>query len=227
MNRPSTPLIMVILVLGSTLPALSQVESPQTPAAAPIVTTVTTPAASPVVVNPPPPKTHLQAMAEEKGTLIICGYSDVGTVQRDDGSYVRITAAEFTNTATSLKAYGLLVFIHQADAGSRETRSYIDDDELDNLLSSLDSMSRLDRTTTTMNDFDAKIRTRGDLDIANINDAGSREVAFHGVEIISTSGEELWASARFPLGRLAEVQQYLTTGKQLIDKAKANKAATP
>jgi hypothetical protein len=74
-----------------------------------------------------------------------------------------------------------------------------------------------------MNAFDARFRTRGDLDISNLDNAGVREVAFHGVEISSTSGQEEWATARFPLARLAEVQQYLASAKQLIQKAKDNK----
>jgi hypothetical protein len=148
-------------------------------------------------------------------------------VQRDDGSYVRITAAEFTNTANASKQYGLLVFIHQADGSAHETRSFIDEDELDPLLSSLDAMSKLDRTATQLNDFDAKIRTRGDLEIANIDSDGVREVAFHGVEIVSSSGQELWAATHFPLARLGEITQYLTTGKQLLDRAKEAKQSAP
>jgi hypothetical protein len=181
-------------------------------------------ATSAVVVNPPPPKTHLQAAAEQKGALIIGGYTDVGTVQREDGGSIRITAAEFTNTATSTREYGLLVFIHQqADGVARDTRSFIDADEVDSLLSALDGMSKLDRTTTTLNDFDARFRTRGDLEIANVNVNGVREVNFHGVEIISSSGQEIWASTHFPLARLSEVTQYLTAGKQLIEKDKESK----
>jgi hypothetical protein len=180
-------------------------------------------AAAVVVVNPPPPKTHLQSMAEQKGALIVCGYTDVGTITNQDGSSVTITAAEFTNTSTATKTYGLLVFIHQAGASARDTRSYLDDDELDSLLSSLDAMAKLDRTTTQLNNFDAKIRTRGDLEIANIDAGGVRLVDFHGVEIVSSSGQEVWASTRFPLARLADVEQYLTSAKQLIDKAKDNR----
>jgi len=227
MTQLSAASLTVMLLVCSTLPAMGQVDSPQTestPTAVPVVINNTSAAPSPVViVNPPPPKTHLQAMAEQKGTLIVCGYTDVGTVQRDDGSYVRVTAAEFTNMGNATKQYGLLVFVHQTDGTARETRSYIDEDEVDQLLSSLDAMSKLDRTNTQMNDYDAKIRTRGDLEIANIDDAGVREVAFHGVEIVSSSGLEIWATTRFPLGRLSEITQYLTTGKQLIEKAKENK----
>jgi hypothetical protein len=218
MIRPiAAPLALSLglsLLIGSAVKAQVQTEVVQTqaPAAAPVV-----------VVNPPPPKTHLQAVAEQKGALIVAGFTDVGTVQREDGGYVRVSAAQYTNTATSVKQFGLLVFIHAGDAGDREVRSYIDEDEIDTLLTSLDSMSKLDRTATQLNDFDARFRTRGDLEIANVNNNGVREVAFHGVEIVSTSGVEIWGTTRFPLARLAEVEQYLTTGKQLIDKAKANK----
>jgi hypothetical protein len=226
MIKLSGSCLAATFLLGCTLAALGQVDAPQTesaPTAVPVV--VNTPSPTPViVVSPPPPKTHLQAMAEQKGVLIVCGYTDVGTVQREDGSFVRITAAEFTNTANSSKEYGLLFFIHQTDAGNvREIRSYLDEDELDPLLTALDAMGKLDKTATPLNDYDAKIRTRGDLEIGNIDDAGVREIAFHGVEIISSSGQEVWAATRFPLARLAEVFQYLNTGKQLIDKAKEGK----
>lgn len=229
MNQLSVALLAILLFFFSALTAMGQAEAPSqtesNPTAVPVVINNTSPAPAPVViVNPPPPKTHLQAMAELKGTLIVCGFTDIGTVQHEDGSYVRITAAEFTNVGNATKQYGLLVFIHQTESGTaRETRSYIDEDEVDQLISSLDTMSKLDRTTTQMNDYDAKIRTRGDLEIANIDDGGAREVAFHGVEIISSSGQEVWATTRFPLGRLADVIQYLTSGKQMIDKVKETK----
>jgi len=179
-----------------------------------------------IVITPPAPKTHLQAMCEQKGALIIGGYTDVGTVQREDGSFVRITAAEFTNSVTNAKESGLLIYVHQTapgGGGSLETRSFIDQDELDSLLSSLDAMSKLDKTTTSLNDFEAHFRTRGDLEISSIDDNGVREVSFHGVEISSSSGQIIWATIRLPLARLAEVQQYLATAKQLIDKDKDNK----
>ncbi len=178
-----------------------------------------------VVTSPPPPKTHLQEMAEHKGSLVVCGFTDIGALQRDDGGYVRITAAQFTDTAAQQTAWGVLLFIHQPDAANREVRTFIDDDELDNLLSSLDSLGRLDHGATALNNFDANIRTRGDLDIANIDAGGARELAFHGVEFVSTSGEETWAAVRFPLARVAELQQYLTTAKQTLDKAKQAKPA--
>jgi hypothetical protein len=210
------------LVLCCAASAFGQAEAQQSDGASPVIVNSVTPN-SIIVVTPPAPKTRLEAMAEQKGALIVCGYTDVGTVQREDGSFVRITAAEFTNSTTNAKEYGLLVYVHQtlaAGAGTQETRSYIDQDEVDSLLSSLDTMSKLDRTTTSLNDFDARFRTRGDLEISSIDDNGVREVAFHGVEISSSSGQEIWATTRFPLARLAEVQQYLTTAKQIVDKIK-------
>jgi hypothetical protein len=222
MNRLLAVSLAAGILLSWTVGSFGQTtETPQQQV--PVQVQVQAPSVVPVVVvNPPPPKTHLQAMADQKGALIVAGYTDVGTVQREDGGYVRITAAEYTNTATSTKQYGLLVFIHGSDASEREVRTYVDDDEIDTLLSSLDSMNRLDHTATQLNDFDARYRTRGDLEIANIDANGVREVTFHGVEISSTSGQEVWATTHFPLVRLADVAQYLTTGKQLIDKAKTN-----
>ena len=210
MNLPSPFPLAAALCLLSALPALAQTD--------PLPTDTST---SEVVVAPPPPKTHLQAMAEQKGVLVVGGYTDVGTVQNEAGSSVRITAAQFTNSQTSAKETGLLIFIHQViDGGSRETKSYIDGDEVDSLLSSLDAMAKLDRTTTTLDDFQARFRTRGDLEITSLDDAGVRIVSIHGVEISSSSGQESWATTRFPLARLAQIQQYLTTAKQLIDRVK-------
>jgi hypothetical protein len=213
MNRRFALPLVAGLCLVAALPALAQTDPPPTDTGT-----------SEVVVTPPPPKTHLQAMAEQKSVLIVGGYTDVGTVQNEAGSSVRITVAQLTNSQTSAKETGLLVFLHQVvDGGSRETKSYIDGDEVDSLLSSLDAMSKLDRTTTTLDDFQARYRTRGDLEITSLDDAGVRIVSLHGVEISSSSGQESWATTRFPLARLAQVQQCLTTAKQLIDRTKENK----
>ena len=114
-----------------------------------------------------------------------------------------------------------MVTVHQTQ-GNRSARSYIDDDELDDLLNALQSMERLDHTVTNLSDFTARYRTRGDLEIGNAASDGAREMVVRSVQIQPSSGEIVWATAREPLSRLGDLIQCLTTGKQTLDKLKAN-----
>src|SRR6266480_787869 len=50
-----------------------------------------------IVAALPPPLTKLEAFAARKNVVIVKRFTDVGVVQSDDGSAVRITAVEFAD----------------------------------------------------------------------------------------------------------------------------------
>ena len=174
-----------------------------------------------VVVNPAPPKTRLEAAATAKGVLVVGGFTDIGTVNGEDGGSVKVTAVEYTNSATQEKRYGMVVAVHQPQ-GNRTAKSYIDDDELDDILAALQSMGRLDHTVTQLADFTARFRTRGDMEIGNAASDGSREMVVRSVQIEHASGEIIWATVHQPLARLSDLYQLISNGKQALDKLKNN-----
>ena len=177
--------------------------------------------ATSVVVNPAPPKTRLEAAAVAKGVLVVGGFTDIGTVNGDEGDSVKVTAVEYTNSSTQEKRYGIVVAVHQPQ-GNRTAKSYIDDDELDDILNAVQAMQRLDRTVTQLSDFTARFHTRGDMEIGNAASDGSREMVVRSIQIEHASGEIIWATVHQPLARLGDLLQLMSNGKQALDKLKSN-----
>ena len=115
--------------------------------------------------GPPPPATRLEAIASQKGILITKGYTDVGDVQSDDGSRVRITAVSFTDARQSRET-GVVVAIEQR-GNEAAVIAYVDADELDPLSEALDALAKLEQGASPMANVEGVYRTRGDLEFTN------------------------------------------------------------
>jgi hypothetical protein len=74
-----------------------------------------------------------------------------------------------------------------------------------------------------LNDFTARFRTRGDLEIGNAAADGAREMVVRSVQVEHASGEIIWSTVRQPLSRLGDLLQCLISGKQTLDKLKSNR----
>ena len=91
---------------------------------------------------------------------------------------------------------------------------------MDDILAALQSMERLDHTVTQLSDFTARFRTRGDMEIGNAANDGSREMVVRSVQIEHASGEIIWATVHQPLARLGDMSQLMSNGKSALDKLK-------
>ena len=209
--KRSSLLLSLVVVLFFTSFAAAQVENPD----AEVVT-------APTVVTPPPPKTDLEAVATRKGTLVVGGFSDIGSVQIDDGSGFLVTAVNFTDSKKRETRYGLIITVHQTQ-GNHYARSYVDEDEIDDLLNNLQMMDKLNRNAAGMDDFVGRLRTKGDLELGNVPLDGSRALLVRSVQIQQSSGEVSWAVIHVPLSRLSDLTTLITSAKQKIDQAKANR----
>jgi hypothetical protein len=174
---------------------------------------------TPVVINPPRPRTRLEEFVARKGTLLVKGFTEIGTVQGEEGSAMKITAVEITDSGKQDKAYGLVLAI-RSRAG-REATAWVDYDELGPFLSAVDALRNIDATAATkMQNYEATYRTRGDVELTNYDLNGGRFVAVHAVQVAPLSGQLNWATAHFRLATTAEIHQQVVAAKDLIDKAR-------
>src|SRR4051812_39790896 len=60
-----------------------------------------------VVTNIPKPQTKLETIVGQKGALLVKGYTDIGTLQSEDGSSVRVTAIEIADSSRGTRQTGL------------------------------------------------------------------------------------------------------------------------
>ena len=173
---------------------------------------------APPMFGPPPPQTRLEAIASQKGILITKGYTDIGEVQADDGSRVRLTAVSF-NDARQSRETGIVISIEQR-GNEGAVNAYVDADELDPLSEALDSLAKLDQGASPMANVEGVYRTRGDLEFTNHSSNGSRVVSVRATQILLPSAQVAQATATLRPARLAEIRQQIATAKETLNRPK-------
>ena len=168
----------------------------------------------------PPPLTRLEALAAQKGLVIVKGYTDVGTLIADDQSSVLVTAVQFSDGKN--KEHGVALHVSQPIEGRTiQTTAYVDEEEIDPLVAAIDSLTKLQDGASPMQHFDARYQTQGALELVSTNLNGGRIILVRAMELRSGMEPPVVAQAPFFVSRLTELGQRLTTAKELLAKAKA------
>lgn len=166
--------------------------------------------------GPPPPQTRLEAIAARKGVLITKGYTDIGEVQADDGSRLRVTAVQFTD-ARQARETGLVVSVEQRGI-EPPVVAYVDADEMDALVEALDALAKLEAAASPMANVEGLYRTRGDLEFTNHVSNCARVVTARATQILLSSGQIAQGAATFRPARLGEIRQQIATAKETLDR---------
>jgi hypothetical protein len=191
----------------------------QPDAAAPGAPGATSDAGQPApMFAPPPPATRLEGLAAQKGLLIIKGYTDIGDVQADDGSHLRVMAVTFTDSKQN-REQGLVISVEQRD--QTPVVAYIDAEEMDPLSDALDQLSKMENNASPMANAEGVFHTRGDLEFTNHSSNGSRVVTVRATQVLIPSGQVLQAAATFRPARLGEIRQQMATAKEALERARS------
>jgi hypothetical protein len=158
------------------------------------------------------PKTKLEAFERQTGTVIIRGFTTVGSVRGIYGGTASVEAREFTNATTGKQEFGIVVEVKEAGRLEREDRSYIDYDEIESLLRGIDYVVKIDSSATKLADFQADYHTKGDLTITTFSSGSDVKAAITSgrigsVDVIITTADlqqfrNLVAAARTKLDEL-------------------------
>jgi hypothetical protein len=81
------------------------------------------------------------------------------------GVEVRLDAVEMKDMADSMRALGFVIALKELGERPRENRSFIDYEEIDRLIKSMESVAKVNETMTKLAGFEARYRTLGDLEI--------------------------------------------------------------
>ncbi len=127
--------------------------------------------------NPCPslPATTLETLESATGRVIIRATAPIGSVSAS-AAVVSVVCKEDTVVSTSRKEYGITVGI-KLD-GQPEDRTVIDYDELDSLLSSIDYLSKVDWSVTSLSSFDASYTTKAGLRLVVFSSKRAGEIEF-------------------------------------------------
>ena len=168
----------------------------------------------------PPPLTKLEAIAAQKGVVITKGFTDIGTLQGEDGSSVLVSAVQFTDGAA--KEHGVAFHVgQQVEGRTLQTTAYVDEQELDGLITAVNALSKLQDGASPLQQFDARYQTLGALELISTNHNGGRMILVRALELQPGAVQPVIAETRFFVSRLPELAQRLTAAKDLLAKAKA------
>lgn len=108
------------------------------------------------------PRTRLETIEERYSAVIVKGFTRITTV---DVRGVRIDAVEMRAPGFPERAKGIVVSLREGGERPNEERAFVDYEELNALLNALDTVSRVDETSTSLAGFEASYKTSGDLEI--------------------------------------------------------------
>lgn len=116
------------------------------------------------------PKTKLEAFTGAAGVVSIKGYVEVGTMKGT--SPISVTAMTIRDAKTGQVTSGAVFEISEFKSyGVDRAISYVDADEINDLLSGLTYISKADDAITPMKFYEAQYSTRGGLKLVVFNNA--------------------------------------------------------
>ncbi len=168
----------------------------------------------------PPPLTRLEALAGQKGVVVVRGFTDIGALVTDDSSSVLVAAVEFTDGTN--KEHGIAVHVSQPVEGRTvQTVAYVDENEIDALIDAVNKMAKLQDGASPLQQFDARYQTQGALELVSTNVNGGRMILCRAMELRPGAEAPAVAQAQFFVSRLPEIAQRLTAAKEVLAKVKA------
>lgn len=166
------------------------------------------PASPQTVAASPPPKTRLEQFQIKTGSVVIKGFTEIGTAEGSFGSTLTVSAMEFTDASTGAKQFGVTFDIKGTGEYPQKGTSYVDLDEVDSLLKGIDYIGHADKSVTKLANFEATYRTKGDFAITTFSSSST------GTMFSVQSGRFSTANAYFNISELPKV-------RELVQKAQA------
>jgi hypothetical protein len=123
------------------------------------------------------PKTKLEAFERQTGSVIIRGFTALGSVMGTYGGRASVEAREFANATTGKREYGIVVEVKEAGRLERADRAYIDYEEIEPLLHGIEYVLKVDNSATKLANFQADYHTKGDLTISTFSSGSGIKAA--------------------------------------------------
>ncbi len=118
----------------------------------------------PLACEPFEPRTKLEAIESRYERVVIKGFMEISRLALRGGE-LRVDVVELKDVADSSRATGIVFVLREAAERPREERSFVDYDEVGQLLRALETIGKVNETVTKLTGFEARYRTAGDLDI--------------------------------------------------------------
>lgn len=120
----------------------------------------------PPACEPAEPRTKLEAIEAGYERVLVKGFTQIASLNVR-GADIRVEAVEIKEARSGGdRATGLVIVLREAGESLRESRAFVDYEEIDRLLRALESVSRVNESVTKLVGFEARYRTPGDLEIS-------------------------------------------------------------
>lgn len=149
-----------------------------------------------------PAPTKLEAFRPAAGSVLTVGYNELGSVNA-----LSIDAKELRDSKSGV-ARGLVVQVRESQY--REERSFVDLDELPELLKGADAVLAVKTNPTSFKQFEVRYRTRGDLQLVAFNN--SQGVVSYAVQV----GRVTTTSAFLSEAEMQRVRGMIDAGMKLL-----------
>lgn len=158
-------------------------------------------------------KTKLEQFQAKTGSVIIMGFSQVGSVSGGMGS-ISVETREFTDAATGAKQFGAYIAVSESGQYKKDAASFIDLEEIDSLVKGIEYIAGLTTAVTKLGSFQAEYRTVGDLMVSTYSDSKGE------VQAAVKSGRYGQATAYIKRNDLARFRELLLSAQAKLSALK-------
>ncbi|MCJ2030924.1 hypothetical protein MKK50_16260 [Methylobacterium sp. J-043] len=164
--------------------------------------------------QPPAPKTKIEAFTGTTGTVMIKGYTNVGSLSGSAG--VDVQAMTFRNPNGNETHTGLAINVKEAGNSYGDSkRSFVDYDEIAELLDGIKYVAKSQKGITPLDFFESSYATKDNLQVVVWN-SRTGDVSAN----ISAGSTYSRASAFVSLAQLEEFARLIEAGKKLLNEAR-------
>ena len=159
------------------------------------------------------PRTRLEEFEGRLETVLIRGSANIGSFNPRTG-IVHVDALEYRDASHGSRATGIAVRLND---GSHpvDNRSLIDYEQIDDVVKWIDQVAAVDSTVTKLQHFEARFRTRGDLEIAVFRQTNGGNIAAR-----VTGGACELVTVQMSLEELSKLRWMIVQAKARLDEIK-------
>ena len=169
----------------------------------------------PLSCEPLQPRTKLEAIESGVEKVLIKGFTQIANLGTR-GADIRIDAIEIKEArAGGDRATGIVIVLRESGESPRESRAFVDYEEIDQLLKALGAVAGVNESVTKLVGFEARYRTVGDLEISVF-----RQSRISGTAASLSSGICDRVTALLTIDDMDRLRAHIVEAKRQLDEIK-------
>jgi len=169
----------------------------------------------PLSCEPVEPRTKLEAIESGYEKVLIKGFTQIANINVR-GADIRIDAVEIKEARVGgERALGIVIVLREPGESPRESRAFVDYEEIDGLLRAMGAITGVNESVTKLVGFEARYRTLGDLEISVF-----RQSRVSGTAASLSSGVCDRVNALLTIDEMERLRAHIVEAKTRLDEIK-------